>query len=278
MDWSLICVVDGETPQDQLGGGLAFVGDLDGDGRDEFVAGARDAGTGGGEAYVFSFDGVQCGLMWELDGGPGSLDFGYLFADGGRDVDLDGTPDVYVADFPANRAHVFSGATGESLHMLTGDGNGQFGLGGLVADVNGDLHADLVLAAWVSNAGGSQAGKVFIYSGKTGAVIETFTHDIPGATFGFDAKGLGDTDGDGRADYLITAASDLAQRGRSYVIAGTVARADLNGDGFVNVFDLIALLGAWGPCAAGGDPCFGDTNLDGRVGADDVLTVILNWD
>jgi hypothetical protein len=49
---------------------------------------------------------------------------------------------------------------------------------------------------------------------------------------------------------------------------------DSNGDGMVNVTDLLAILSAWGPCAA---PCGPDTNGDGQVNVTDLLTVLGNW-
>jgi len=52
--------------------------------------------------------------------------------------------------------------------------------------------------------------------------------------------------------------------------------ADVNGDLSVNVDDLLAVIGAWGPCA---DPeaCPGDTNADDVVDVDDLLAVIGAW-
>jgi hypothetical protein len=219
-DFSLVCTVDGLAPGDQLGTGIAYVGDLTDDGRAEFVIGAHNAGTSG-RAYVVTWDGSACSIMHTLEGGAGNVNFGQFFVGGEKDVNNDGTPDIYVGDFSANRAHVFSGVDFSELLLLTGDGNGGFGLGEMMDDVDGDDHDDLVLAAWVSNAGGAQAGKVFIYSGRTGDILETFTHDIPGATFGFDARAMGDVDDDQRMDYVITAAWDANQRGTTYIIAGT---------------------------------------------------------
>jgi hypothetical protein len=50
---------------------------------------------------------------------------------------------------------------------------------------------------------------------------------------------------------------------------------DINGDGTVNVNDLLAVINAWGPCAS---PCPADLNSDGAVNVDDLLIVINNWD
>ena len=45
-------------------------------------------------------------------------------------------------------------------------------------------------------------------------------------------------------------------------------------DGQVNVTDLLALLAAWGPCAA---PCPPDINTDGNVNVTDLLTLLAAW-
>ena len=50
--------------------------------------------------------------------------------------------------------------------------------------------------------------------------------------------------------------------------------ADASGDGFVNVTDLLLLLGAWGSCPA---PCPPDINNDGNVNVTDLLTLLAGW-
>ncbi len=49
---------------------------------------------------------------------------------------------------------------------------------------------------------------------------------------------------------------------------------DLNGDFFVNVTDLLQVLGAWGPCGA---PCPEDFDGNGAVDVQDLLSVLANW-
>lgn len=222
-DLSLICAMDGDAQNDGFGASASTAGDLDGDGRAEIVIGANLAGSNGtGRAYIYSYDGESCERVRTFDPTESAAQLGLYFADGGRDVDRDGTPDYYVSDFNANRAYVFSGASGDVIFALTGNNElGGFGIGRIVDDLNADGHADLVLAAWASSRGASKAGKTFVYSGRDGSILETFTHDRAGANFGFDADGMGDVDGDGRTDFLITAASDLNARGVTYVIAGT---------------------------------------------------------
>lgn len=54
---------------------------------------------------------------------------------------------------------------------------------------------------------------------------------------------------------------------------GTVCPEDLNGDGFVDVSDLLQLLGAWGSCPA----CVEDINGDGVVDVSDLLQLLGAW-
>lgn len=52
--------------------------------------------------------------------------------------------------------------------------------------------------------------------------------------------------------------------------------ADLNGDGTINVSDLLILLSAWGDCADP-DDCPADLNDDGTVNVSDLLILLSNW-
>jgi hypothetical protein len=50
-------------------------------------------------------------------------------------------------------------------------------------------------------------------------------------------------------------------------------QGDVNGDGIVNVNDLLAVINAWGPCPC----CAADVNEDGVVNVNDLLLVINTW-
>ena len=55
---------------------------------------------------------------------------------------------------------------------------------------------------------------------------------------------------------------------------GPACPADLNGDGIVDVPDLLLLLGNWGSCPP---PCTPDTNGDGSVNVTDLLALFAAW-
>lgn len=52
---------------------------------------------------------------------------------------------------------------------------------------------------------------------------------------------------------------------------------DLDADGVVGIADFLALLAAWGPCAAPPTACPADLDGDGIVGIADFLTLLANW-
>ncbi len=55
--------------------------------------------------------------------------------------------------------------------------------------------------------------------------MKSYTGKVPGETFGFDAVGMGDVDGDGTIDFLITSAwSDIQgfHSGRMFIISSGI--------------------------------------------------------
>jgi hypothetical protein len=49
---------------------------------------------------------------------------------------------------------------------------------------------------------------------------------------------------------------------------------DINGDGHVDIHDLLELIAGWGPC---GDPCVADLDGDGTVDINDLLILVGQW-
>jgi hypothetical protein len=147
-------------------------------------------------------------------------------------VNGDKVPDIYASDWNNNakgpstgRVYVHSGADGRRLYTLTGEAAGDgFGIGSAdVGDVNKDGYDDLLIGAWQHSGAASSGGKVYLYSGKDGHLLRAITCRIPGDTFGFDATGIGDVDGDGVIDFLLTSTwsgINGFQSGRMFVISG----------------------------------------------------------
>ncbi len=57
---------------------------------------------------------------------------------------------------------------------------------------------------------------------------------------------------------------------------GCAVIGDVNGDGVVDVDDVLQLINAWGACGLG-QPCPADLDGDGVVGVNDMLIVLANW-
>jgi hypothetical protein len=120
---------------------------------------------------------------------------------------------------------VVSGDDGELLQRAGGEA-ARDGLGigiGDAGDWDGDGHDDLIVGAWQHASAAPAGGKVYLYSGRDGATLLTYTGKVMGETFGFDATGMGDVDGDGAIDFLITSAWSAvngARSGRVFVLSG----------------------------------------------------------
>jgi len=224
---ALITTIDGPAIPGGDGNfatGLSFLGDTNGDGRDDLVAGHREASFFRGRALVYAYDGTQAVLRYGvLDVGMAWSLFGN-YIDGGRDLDGDGIGDVVVGDLPESEADVFSGADGSLLYTLDGSGEaGNFGSGELIPDVDGDGVADLLLGARANNAGATKAGKVFLYSGQSGTLLRTMTHDVTNNRMGLSCREIGDQDGDGALDFAISGTgggTSGAPHGRFFVLKG----------------------------------------------------------
>ena len=193
--------------------------------------GAPDAGANrGGRVYVYR--GLSDEPAFTIETDASGAELGGMFISIVGDIDADGDADVYASDWSNNarggstgRVYVHSGVDGRRLLSLTGEAPGDgFGIGPADAgDVDGDGHADLIIGAWQHGSAAPSGGKVYLFSGRDGALLREITCRTDGDTFGFDATGMGDVDGDGKIDFLLTSAWSAingARSGRVFLIAG----------------------------------------------------------
>ena len=224
-DGQVLRTLEAEDSQDRFGGGTALIKDLNNDGVDDHIIGAW-AGGPDGEGRVYVYSGADGSELFRLDPDDRGSVFGQFFVADAGDVDNDGTHDVYVGDYNhANgdgRAYVFSGADQQVLYRFEGTNAEGAGPGRSAGDVNNDGHDDLIVGFYTSSVGAPQAGRVTVYSGKDGTELQSWVSDVAGAAVGFDAVGIGDVNGDGKYDYLLSAALVNIV----FVMAGNVERPD----------------------------------------------------
>jgi FG-GAP repeat len=236
-DGSTLFTLDGQTAGESFGSIVA--GAKAGSGA-PLLVGAPGAGPRLRDqpprGRVYAFDASTRRLRFVIDADSTGVALGAMFTSLVGDIDRDRVPDVYASDFSdaakgaaTGAVYVHSGATGARLLRLAGEQAGDgFGIGSAdVGDVDRDGFDDLIVGAWQYSRVAPSGGRVYLYSGRSGALIRTLTGRIPGETLGFDATGIGDVDGDGLIDLLVTSSWSNVRgfrSGRMYIIAGTSAR------------------------------------------------------
>jgi hypothetical protein len=207
----------GEAEGDVAGRSAAGVGDVNGDGYDDFLIGA----------------------LYNDDGGP---DAGQAYLILGRE----GTD--WGMDYPLSQAD--ASFVGEAA----GDQVGRRVAG--AGDVNNDSYADLLFGASYHDQAGPDAGKAYLILGQADVdwgmdyplslADASFLGEAEGDQAGRRVSGAGDVDHDGYADFLIDAphnGREFEEGGTAYLFFGTEA-ADWGSDFPLASADVVYLAEA----------------------------------
>jgi len=241
--------ISGAVGGDYVGKSVSNVGDMNGDGFDDFIVGAAPYGTRPAASYV-------------IFGGPGRSK---------RVLDVS----------------LLNGINGFQLLGETPTDN--FGTSvGSAGDINGDGFADIAIGAPLASPNGLSSGATYVIFGKAGAFDPLFDLSKLDGTNGFKVAGkikynflgtgvstAGDVNGDGFDDLAIAAYGATPNglgSGAAYVIYGKASGfasllsvADLDGNnGVAFEGDRLEDLGS---SISGGDDINGDGMADLLIGA-----------
>jgi hypothetical protein len=240
----------------QLGLSVASAGDVNGDGYADVIVGAPtyDSGqTDEGAAFVFlgGASGIASAnpstAATQLESNQANAFFGKRVA-GAGDVNGDGYADVIVGADSYDNGQTDEGAAFVFLGGPSGIASGNpstaaaqlesnqagAGFGTSVAgagDVNGDGFADVIVGAYLYDAGQTDEGAAFVFlggpsgiaSGNPSTAAAQLESNQAGASFGVSVAGAGDVNGDGYADVVVGAHTyDAGQtdEGAAFVFLG----------------------------------------------------------
>ena len=187
---------------EQFGHAVAALGRVDADRHADLLVGAP------GGNYVQILSGADGGVLLHVDTPPPFLSFGLAVSAVG-DLDGDGVPD-FIASAPGSflpgnpgRVQIHSGADGAVLHAfqdIANFGNAVSGVG----DANGDGIGDVLVGSRLGSDLGNGQGQAFLFSGTDGGLLWSARGHCSGGLFGQALTGVGDLDGDGAADVVIS--------------------------------------------------------------------------
>ncbi len=251
-----LLVIKGDKPGALIGNAVAGAGDLNDDGFDEIIIGAKNY-EGKGAAFIFS--GSQAGPITIspqiLKGDQDNAEMGYAVSSAG-DVNGDGYDDIiigsrlYDTDSPSPKngiAQIFLGSlvgvTNQPSFILKDNlprissAAERFGCSVACAgDVNGDGYSDVIVGADFRDFSFSFEGGAFIFNGSSSGVSLNHSFYLTGGQhyvhMGQSVSGAGDVNGDGVSDVIIGVPNsdynqNIKESGKALVLYGNASKTTI---------------------------------------------------
>lgn len=198
-------VVPGRQLGDLFGWRVRPLADVNGDGVADFAVAAPFHNLNVGRVSVHS--GQNGTELWFRDETVTSAIHGFDLA-ACPDLDADGVGDVLAsAPFGTGRTglvHAYSGRTGATIHTFGNPGGDSFGYSVAAGgDYDGDQVSDIAIGDPGDSTTGPRAGRVFVHSTVTRALVAVLDAPAGVVDFGTSLAFVGDTDRDGRDDLAV---------------------------------------------------------------------------
>ena len=206
---SLIWSVTGAVPSENAGFSVAFVGDVNADGRTDFAVGFSGASALRGRVEVRS--GLDNSILVNLQGALSGDRFGASLAYTG-DLTGDGIPDLLVGapyqsvNSIAGRAYLYQLPSGTLVRTFDGTQAAEHASWGMcsVADINADGVRDVIIGSPDYDSPTlTDAGRARAFSGATGTFLWEHVGPLIHMKAGIDVDETADLDGDLVADVVV---------------------------------------------------------------------------